>query len=170
MHPVRKQRLFLVLFIVVVASIATALLLYAVKESANLFYPPADVVAGKAPADKRIRVGGIVREGSVQRATDSLKVRFVVTDFTGDVAVEYEGILPDLFNENDGVVAAGRLNQQGVFIADEVLAKHDENYMPPEVSDALKNAPASAYGNSSSTYSRLPSTYSSSSAKKNTEQ
>lgn len=145
MHPVRKQRLLLVLFIVIVASIAAGLLLYAIKESANLFYPPADVVAGKAPTEKRIRVGGIVRKGSVERASDSLKVRFVVTDFAGDVTVEYEGILPDLFNEEDGVVAAGRLNQQGVFMADEVLAKHDENYMPPEVSDALKNAPTASY-------------------------
>lgn len=148
MHPVRKQRLLLVLFIVFVAAIAATLLLYAIKESANLFYPPADVVAGKAPQDKRIRVGGIVRKGSVERTGNSLKVRFVVTDYAGDVTVEYEGILPDLFNEEDGVVAAGRLNQQGVFIADEVLAKHDENYMPPEVSDALKNAPTSSYNNS----------------------
>lgn len=148
MHPVRKQRLLLVLFIVFVAAIAATLLLYAIKESANLFYPPADVVAGKAPQDKRIRVGGIVRKGSVERTGNSLKVRFVVTDYASDVTVEYEGILPDLFNEEDGVVAAGRLNQQGVFIADEVLAKHDENYMPPEVSDALKNAPTSSYNNS----------------------
>lgn len=149
MHPVRKQRLYLVIFIVIAASLAAALLVFAIKESANLFYPPADVVAGKAPTDKRIRVGGIVRKGSVVRASDSLKVQFIVTDFSGDVTVEYEGILPDLFSEEDGVVAAGMLNQQGVFMADEVLAKHDENYMPPEVSDALKNAPSSAYGNSS---------------------
>ncbi|MEM7691666.1 MAG: cytochrome c maturation protein CcmE [Pseudomonadota bacterium] len=158
MHPVRRQRLWVVLSIVVFSSAAIGLVVYALRQNINLFYPPADVVAGKAPLDTPIRVGGMVVEGSVVRSSESLEVRFEVTDFVESVTVVYDGILPDLFAEGEGVVASGRLRgtqstDGGVvtfgskqtagigsvaLIADEVLAKHDENYMPPEVADALK--------------------------------
>lgn len=143
MHPQRKQRLLIILFILVVTGLAAGLLGYALKENINLFYPPADIAAGKAPTGKSIRAGGMVQEGSVQRASDSLVTRFVVTDFSATVTVEYEGILPDLFAEGEGVVASGKLGEDGVFYATEVLAKHDETYMPPEVSDALEKSAAS---------------------------
>lgn len=138
MHPIRRQRLMIVLFIVIGASVAAALVFYAVNENMNLFYPPADVAEGKAPVGKHMRLGGMVVAGSVKRASDSLKVTFDVTDYQDTVTVHYEGILPDLFSEGQGVVAAGKLQPDGSFSADEVLAKHDENYMPPEVADTLK--------------------------------
>lgn len=140
MHPKRRQRLFAVLFVLFASAAAVALLGYALRENINLFYPPADIVAGKAPAHKTLRAGGMVREGSVQRAEDSLKLRFVVTDYSADVEVVYEGILPDLFAEGEGVVVTGQLDDAGVMQATEVLAKHDETYMPPEVSAALEQA------------------------------
>jgi cytochrome c-type biogenesis protein CcmE len=142
MHPQRKQRLMIIVFILLVSSLAAGLLGYALKENINLFYPPADIAAGKAPLGKSIRAGGMVQEGSVQRSTDSLKIRFIVTDYSAVVPVEYEGILPDLFAEGEGVVVSGTLDEDGVFYATEVLAKHDETYMPPEVSDALKKSAA----------------------------
>lgn len=143
MHPQRKQRLLIILFILAVAGLAAGLLGYALKENINLFYPPAEIAAGNAPVGKSMRAGGMVKEGSVLRASDSLKTQFVVTDFSADVTVEYEGILPDLFAEGEGVVVSGKLAENGVFYATEVLAKHDETYMPPEVSDALEKSAAS---------------------------
>ena len=125
MHPIRKKRLTIVLFLVAGLAIAVALTTYA---------------AGNAPHDVRIRAGGMVEAGSVQRAEDSLKVQFRVTDYSASVPVEYVGILPDLFAEGQGVVAMGRLNAEGMFVADQVLAKHDENYMPPEVAESLERA------------------------------
>ncbi len=144
MHPVRKQRLIIVLFILVGTSLAVALASFALRENINLFYSPADIVAGKAPVDAQIRAGGMVLEGSVKRDTDSLRVEFVVTDYAANVSVVYTGILPDLFDEGQGVVASGRLDQHGVFQASEVLAKHDENYMPPEVMEALEKSKQAA--------------------------
>ena len=138
MHPVRKQRLYVVLFIIVFSSAAIGLVAYALRGNINLFFPPAEVAAGKAPIGQPIRVGGMVEEGSVVRSDDSLKVRFKVTDYQASVEIEYVGILPDLFDEGQGAVAAGELNEQGVLIATEVLAKQDENYMPPEVAEALE--------------------------------
>ena len=146
MHPLRKQRLMIVLFILLVAGVAAALLGYALRENINLFYPPAEIASGKAPLDRQIRAGGMVQEGSVQRDESSLKVRFVVTDYSAVVPVEYEGILPDLFSEGEGVVVSGKLGGDGVFYASQVLAKHDENYMPPEVSDALEKSKAKSAG------------------------
>lgn len=146
MHPIRRQRLFIVLLIVVGVSVAVALTTYAMRENINLFYPPADIVAGKAPVGKKMRAGGMVVEGSVKRATDSLTVRFDVTDYTATVPVEYTGILPDLFGEGQGVVASGVLGEDGLFRATEVLAKHDENYMPPEVQSALDKSGAAKPG------------------------
>ncbi len=137
MHPIRKQRLIIVLFIVLGASVAVGLVSFALRSNINLFYPPVDIVAGKAPIGKKIRAGGMVLTGSVKRAADSLRTEFVVTDYKANVTVVYEGILPDLFSEGEGVVAAGELDEGGVFYATEVLAKHDENYMPPEVKDAI---------------------------------
>jgi cytochrome c-type biogenesis protein CcmE len=147
MHPVRKQRLYIVLFVVLFSSVAVGLVAYALRGNINLFFPPADVVAGKAPAGQPIRVGGMVVDGSVQRSDDSLLVRFELTDYQGSVPVVYEGILPDLFDEGQGAVAAGKLDQQGVLQATEVLAKHDENYMPPEVAEALENSGYDHKGN-----------------------
>ena len=138
MNQVRKKRLIIVLAILAGMAATVGLAVFALSENINLFYTPTEIVEGKAPQDTRIRAGGLVREGSVQRNEDALTVRFVVTDGDADVTIEYKGILPDLFREGQGIVALGRLNASGVLVADEVLAKHDENYMPPEVSDALE--------------------------------
>jgi cytochrome c-type biogenesis protein CcmE len=114
--------------------VTVGLVLRALNENLNLFYPPAKVVSGEAPTGARIRAGGMVKEGSVQRATDSVEVRFVVTDYQGaDFTVVYAGILPDLFREGKGIMVTGKLGPDRVFNAEEVLAKHDENYMPPEL-------------------------------------
>lgn len=140
MHPIRKKRLTIVLFLVVGLGIAVGLTTYALRQNINLFYDPSQIAAGEAPVDVRIRAGGMVEEGSVVRDPDSLRVEFRVTDYSASVPVEYTGILPDLFAEGQGVVAMGRLDADGRFVADQVLAKHDENYMPPEVADALEKA------------------------------
>lgn len=140
MHAIRKQRLYVVLFITMFSSLAVGLVMYAMRGNINLFYPPAEVAAGKAPVSVPIRVGGMVEEGSVRRSDNSLEVSFVVTDFTASVPVVYTGILPDLFGEGQGAVATGKLSEAGVLEATEVLAKHDENYMPPEVADALEKS------------------------------
>jgi cytochrome c-type biogenesis protein CcmE len=138
MHPQRKQRLIWVSLIVVLSSAAIGLVAFALRDNINLFYPPSDVVAGKAPVDRNIRLGGMVVEGSIERSDTSLTTEFWVTDYEASVAVRYTGILPDLFDEGQGVVAEGRLDEAGVLIASQVLAKHDENYMPPEVAAALE--------------------------------
>lgn len=138
MHPVRRQRLIIVLLIVIGAAIAAALGGYALRDNINLFYPPVEIAAGKAPFEQRIRVGGMVLEDSIQRQPGSLEVAFIVTDYQAQVPVVYEGILPDLFGAGEGVVATGLLGADGVFRASEILAKHDENYMPPEVQAALQ--------------------------------
>lgn len=142
MHPKRKQRLIVALVIVVLSSATIGLITYALSGNINLFYSPSEVAAGEAPIDRQIRVGGMVVEGSVQRASDRLETRFDVTDFVHSVTVTYDGILPDLFAEGEGVVATGKLGANGVVSASEVLAKHDENYMPPEVAEALEKANA----------------------------
>ena len=142
MHPKRKQRLVLALVVVVLSSAAIGLVAYALRGNINLFYPPAEVVAGVAPMDRPIRVGGMVVEGSIVRSTTDLTTTFDVTDYEGTVTVTYTGILPDLFAEGEGVVAAGTLRANGTLEASEVLAKHDENYMPPEVAAALEGRQA----------------------------
>ena len=144
MHPKRKQRLLIAICIVVFSSTAIGLVSYALRGNINLFYPPADVAAGKAPTDRAIRVGGMVVEGSIKRSETDLTTVFLVTDYDGVVEVSYTGILPDLFAEGEGVVASGSLDSRGRFMATEVLAKHDENYMPPEVADALEKSTAMA--------------------------
>lgn len=140
MNPKRKQRLIIVLFIVFGAAAAVGLSMYALNQNINLFYSPTDIVDNKAPEGTRIRAGGMVVEGSVIRDTQSLNVMFDMTDYANSVTVSFTGILPDLFREGQGIVAQGTMNSDGVFEAVEVLAKHDENYMPPEVAEALEKA------------------------------
>ena len=147
MNPQRKKRLFIVLGLLAGVGIAVALALVALQQNINLFYSPTQIANGEAPAHTRIRAGGMVAEGSVQRSADSLDVAFVVTDYAANVTVRYRGILPDLFREGQGIVALGRLNDDGELIADEVLAKHDENYMPPEAAQAVGDAHARAAAN-----------------------
>jgi cytochrome c-type biogenesis protein CcmE len=134
----RQRRLGLVIGIVVGVSIAGALALSAFRQNVTFFFDPSQVAAGQVPVGERFRLGGMVTNGTVQRAPGSLEVRFVVTDFAHDVPVSYSGVLPDLFREGAGVVAQGRLRADGTFVADEVLAKHDEKYMPPAVAKSLK--------------------------------
>ncbi|HAB54920.1 MAG TPA: cytochrome c maturation protein CcmE [Cellvibrionales bacterium] len=141
MHPARKQRLIIVAIIVIGASVATALIANALKQNLNLFYEPSRIANGEAPIGRKIRVGGMVLENSLTRLPNSLTVQFVVTDYEAEVTVEYTGILPDMFTEEAGTVATGVLTEDGLFIAEQVLAKHDETYMPPEVAAALKNKP-----------------------------
>ncbi|WP_431024394.1 cytochrome c maturation protein CcmE [Halomonas sp. H5] len=140
MTPKRKQKLFVILGLVSLAAIAIGLTLYALRSNINLFFSPIQIAAGEAPIDRQIRAGGMVKEGSVARNRDSLDVEFVVTDFVEDLEVRYSGILPDLFREGQGVVVVGRLTDEGVLRADDVLARHDENYMPTEVAEALEAA------------------------------
>jgi cytochrome c-type biogenesis protein CcmE len=134
----RQRRLGLVIGIVAGVSIAGALALSAFRKNVTFFFDPSQVAAGQVPVGERFRLGGMVTTGTVQRAPGSLEVRFVVTDFAHDVSVSYSGVLPDLFREGAGVVAQGRLRGDGTFVADEVLAKHDEKYMPPAVAKSLK--------------------------------
>ena len=136
MNPKRKQRLMVVLFLLAGAGATVALTLLALNENLNLFYPPDQIVSGEAPTQTRIRAGGMVMAGSVARQANGLDVSFVLTDYEGsDFEVRYSGILPDLFREGQGILVQGQLGSDGVFKADEVLAKHDENYMPPELAD-----------------------------------
>jgi len=120
--------------------VATWLALFAFDENLMFFFSPSEVAEGKAPTAHPFRVGGLVSKDSVKRKSDGLTTSFTVTDNVKSVTVEYTGILPDLFREGQGIVAMGQLNGEGVFVASEVLAKHDENYMPPEAAASLKTA------------------------------
>tara|TARA_B100000809_G_scaffold265458_1_gene324354 strand:- start:6323 stop:6820 length:498 start_codon:yes stop_codon:yes gene_type:complete len=140
MHPKRKQRLFLVLFVVVFASVAIGLMLFALRENINLFYPPSKIVSGDVPLNTTIRAGGCVVPGSVQRSKTNLDVAFMITDGNAEVEVLYNGILPDLFSEGEAAVVSGKVNERRVIEATQVLAKHDESYMPPEVAEAVSDA------------------------------
>jgi cytochrome c-type biogenesis protein CcmE len=124
--------------ILVGVGVATAFALKAFNQNLLYYYSPTQIHAGEAPDSRSIRVGGLVENGSVQRAPGSLEVRFTLTDFQNTLGVSYTGILPDLFREGQGIIARGKLRDDGMFVAEEVLAKHDENYMPPEVKDSLK--------------------------------
>lgn len=139
MHPARKQRLMIVIFIVVFSTVAVGLMAFALRENINLFYPPSKIAAGDVPHNTRIRAGGCVKPGSVERADDSLQIRFLITDGTADVKVNFNGILPDLFAEGEAAVINGIVTETGEINASEVLAKHDENYIPPEVAEAMKD-------------------------------
>jgi cytochrome c-type biogenesis protein CcmE len=123
---------------VVGIGITVTLAIAAFQQNMLYYFSPTQIVAGEAPTNKAIRVGGMVSDGSVQRASDSLLIKFDVTDYAHTISVQYTGILPDLFREGQGIVAIGQMQENGTFSADEVLAKHDENYMPPEVADSLK--------------------------------
>ncbi len=140
MHPKRKKRLTLILFMVLGVGSAVGLLMYSLSQNINLFMTPTQIASGEAPVGRTIRAGGLVEPGSVVRDNRGLGVHFVVSDGMSEVTIAYEGILPDLFREGQGIVAMGKLGEDGVFVASEVLAKHDENYMPPEVKDALEKA------------------------------
>ena len=135
----RRKRLLAVGGILLGVGVATAIALRAFDDNLLYFYDPSQVAAGQAPSGKTFRVGGMVTKGSVQRAPGSLEVQFVVTDYAHNLTVSYNKLLPDLFREGQGVIAHGRL-KDGIFVADEVLAKHDEKYMPPEVAKSLKHA------------------------------
>ncbi len=141
----RRKRLFAILGILAGVGLATAVALKAFDNNLQYFYDPSEVAAGKAPADKAIRVGGMVTKGSVVREPGSLEIKFVITDFAQNVTVRYNGVLPDLFREGQGIIAHGQL-KGGEFVADEVLAKHDEKYMPPEVAKSLKKPAPVAEG------------------------
>jgi cytochrome c-type biogenesis protein CcmE len=137
----RRNRLLLVLSLVVASGTAVGLALLALSENINLFYSPQQIAGGDAPVGKTIRAGGMVAEGSVRRTGTDLTISFVISDLdAAEVTVEFDGILPDLFREGQGVIALGKLSESGVFVAEEVLAKHDETYMPPEVQDVLDEA------------------------------
>ncbi|MDA0275288.1 MAG: cytochrome c maturation protein CcmE [Proteobacteria bacterium] len=136
----RHRRLAAVVGGLALLGVGAALVLNAFQSNLVFFFSPTQVAAKEAPLDKTFRLGGMVRDGSLKRRTDGLTVDFVVTDTAKDIPVTYTGILPDLFKEGKGVVTQGRLGPDGVFRASEVLAKHDENYMPPEAADALKKA------------------------------
>jgi cytochrome c-type biogenesis protein CcmE len=141
MTPTRRRRLIAIGLIVTAVGIATALTVFALQQNMTYLFSPSEIDAGKSPADSSFRLGGVVLEKSLQRSPDSLKVDFVVTDRFHNMPVEYTGILPDLFREGQSIVATGRL-QDHRFIATEVLAKHDETYMPKEVADAIAKAKA----------------------------
>ena len=143
MTPARRQRLTLICLMVLGIGTAVGFGLKAFNENVMFFFSTTEVKQGKAPGATKFRLGGMVVNDSVERVDGSLMVRFDLTDFEETVTVEYSGILPDLFREGQGIVSMGRLRDDGIFVAEEVLAKHDENYMPPEVADSLKNKTAS---------------------------
>jgi cytochrome c-type biogenesis protein CcmE len=147
----RRKRLLVVLGILSGVGASVALAVMASRENLMFYYDPSQVVQGKAPLTKRFRIGGMVVKGSVARKPGDLQVRFVLTDFAHQVPVEYTGVLPDLFHEGQGIIAHGTINSAGTFVADEVLAKHDEKYMPPEVAASLKNKVRPAPAGSAST-------------------
>lgn len=144
MKPHRRKRLGIILFIATGLSLAVGLTLFALSRNIDLFFTPTQVAGGEVPPGQRIRIGGMVREGSFQSAGDSLRVQFAATDYINDVMIHYEGILPDLFREGQGIVVEGAVDTAGVFQATRVLAKHDENYMSQEVKAALDAAGVSA--------------------------
>lgn len=137
MSPAQRRRLTWVVTIGGIAGLAVALILFALKQNINLFYTPTQINQGEAPNQHHIRVGGVVVPGSIKRADDSLLVQFDLTDNVNAITVNYTGILPDLFREGQGIVALGELRAGSIFMASQVLAKHDETYMPPEVADTL---------------------------------
>jgi Cytochrome c-type biogenesis protein CcmE len=141
MNPTRKRRLTIVLLILAAAAIATVLVVVALQNNMNYLLTPSQVQSGEASSYQTFRLGGMVKAGSIQRSNDSLKVTFTVVDAGGAMPVEYTGILPDLFRDNQSVIATGHMDNAH-FVATEVLAKHDETYMPKELKDAMAKAHA----------------------------
>ena len=140
MTPKRKQRLLLVLLLLAGISLAVTFATLALKENMNLFYSTTQITNGEAPVDRTFRLGGMVVDGSVKRKEGDITVQFNLTDTASEVEVRFSGILPDLFREGQGIVAQGKLSNSGIFMASEVLAKHDENYMPPEITESIERA------------------------------
>ena len=138
MNPLRKQRLYALIAVLIGSLLATWLVISALSENMNLFYSPSEILEADIDENVLIRAGGMVKQGSIEKSKDSLNVRFTVTDYQNELIINYEGILPDLFDENAGVVVRGNLKTDGSFKAIEVLAKHDENYMPPEVAKLIE--------------------------------
>jgi len=138
MKPARAKRLMLILLMLAGVAIGVVFALKSLDQNIMFFFTPTEIVEGKAPANKLFRLGGMVVDGSVNRPDEGLIVQFNITDNLHKVSVSYNGILPDLFREGQGIIAHGRLDNKGGFVAQEVLAKHDENYMPPEVSAAMQ--------------------------------
>lgn len=136
----RHRKLALIVLVVAALGVAVALVLNAFNSNLVFFFSPTQVVNGEAPTSRAFRIGGLVEEGSIRREADGLTTRFVITDTAKSLPVTYTGILPDLFKEGKGVVAEGRLGPDGLFAATQVLAKHDENYMPPEAASAIEQA------------------------------
>ena len=140
MHPLRKQRLQLVILLVVTAALVIGLVVYMLRENGNFFYTPAQIVSGEAPQSTFLRAGGMVVDGSTVRSDDSLWVQFKITDGVEMLTVEYTGILPDLFAEGEAAIASGKVDKNLLLKASQILAKHDEKYTPPEVADAMNSA------------------------------
>ena len=138
MNPLRKQRLYALIAVLIGSLLATWLVVSALSENMNLFYSPSEILEVDIDENVLIRAGGMVKQGSIEKSKESLNVRFTVTDYQNELIINYEGILPDLFDENAGVVVRGNLKTDGTFKAIEVLAKHDENYMPPEVAKLIE--------------------------------
>jgi cytochrome c-type biogenesis protein CcmE len=138
MTPTRKRRLIAALLILAGVGVASAIAFYSLQQNLLYFQSPSEIAEQAMPVGRQFRLGGLVEPGSVARAADGLAVQFTVTDGQEEIHVNFVGILPDLFSEGKGVIARGALNEAGIFQATEVLAKHDENYMPPEVADALE--------------------------------
>ena len=137
MHPLRKQRVYAIVTVFLGLVIAMVLVMSALSKNMNLFYSPSELLNSEISPGSIIRAGGMVASGSIEKSSDSLEVMFLITDFQNSLPVVYNGILPDLFSEDAGVVVKGFLQEDGTFFAQEVLAKHDENYMPPEVAKML---------------------------------
>jgi len=152
MTPKRKRRLGLIVALVIGVGVATGLALYAFQQNLLYFYSPSQVFAGEAPTGRMFRVGGLVVNGSVKHEADGLTVHFKLTDTDKTIPLVYTGLLPDLFREGQGIVAHGTIDRDGLFRAEEVLAKHDENYMPPEVAASLKAAGGEPPGDASPGY------------------
>lgn len=140
MKPARKKRLILIVLMVAGIAIGLGFALKSLNENIMFFFTPTEVAEGKAPKARLFRMGGMVVNGSVSRPGDGLTVHFGLTDNNENITVRYTGILPDLFREGQGIIANGKLGEDGAFVAQEVLAKHDENYMPPEVAEAMQKA------------------------------
>ena len=140
MHPLRKQRVYAIVTVFLGTVIALVLVMSALSKNMNLFYSPSELLNSEISPGSIIRAGGMVASGSIEKSTDSLEVVFLITDFQNSLPVIYNGILPDLFSEDAGVVVKGFLQEDGTFFAQEVLAKHDENYLPPEVAKMLDKA------------------------------
>ena len=145
MKPARRKRLMLIALMVAGIAVGLGFALKSLDENIMFFFTPSEVAEGKAPQGRLFRMGGMVVDGSVSRPGDGLTVHFDLTDNNQNVTVQYTGILPDLFREGQGIIANGKLSEDGAFVAQEVLAKHDANYMPPEVAEAMQKAKEDSY-------------------------